>query len=156
MSQVYSRSVKLRGNGGVIFDKMGTFLTARGFTTMESQKPFLIVADRGMLRPTSRIEKYPHTLVLTFRPADDSLLISYVYIMSDFWHYTPGDRKFFDDEIDLLIRGLVADGAEHEEGAPSAAPDHYIRELRELAKLKDEGVITTEEFEGKKKRLLTL
>ncbi|MDX6582009.1 MAG: hypothetical protein QOI10_1193 [Solirubrobacterales bacterium] len=37
--------------------------------------------------------------------------------------------------------------------APAAAPD-YAAELEQLAKLRDEGVITAEDFEAKKKQLL--
>ena len=37
--------------------------------------------------------------------------------------------------------------------APDAAPD-YAAELEQLAKLRDQGVITAEDFEAKKKQLL--
>jgi len=155
MSQIYSRSVALRGNPNVIFDNMSTYLSTRKFLPIDTVKGSSIVSDRGMIRPTSKIEKYPHTLVLTFRNVDTTVTMSFFYIMSDFWHYTAGDRKFFDDEIDLFVRGLVADGAILEEQGPSAAPDMaYISELRELAKLKEEGIITADDFENKKRRLL--
>ena len=39
--------------------------------------------------------------------------------------------------------------------APAAAPD-YTAELTNLAKLRDDGVITAEDFEAKKKQLLGL
>lgn len=38
--------------------------------------------------------------------------------------------------------------------APAPAADDYTAELEKLAKLKDEGVITPEDFEAKKKQLL--
>lgn len=38
--------------------------------------------------------------------------------------------------------------------APVPAADDYTAELEKLAKLKDEGVITPEDFEAKKKQLL--
>jgi pyruvate/2-oxoglutarate dehydrogenase complex dihydrolipoamide acyltransferase (E2) component len=37
--------------------------------------------------------------------------------------------------------------------APAAAPD-YAAQLEQLAKLRDEGVITAEDFEAKKKQIL--
>jgi hypothetical protein len=37
--------------------------------------------------------------------------------------------------------------------APAAAPD-YAAELEQLAQLRDQGVITAEDFEAKKKQLL--
>jgi hypothetical protein len=40
--------------------------------------------------------------------------------------------------------------------APAPAAGDYTEELEKLAKLKDEGVITAEEFEAKKKQLLGL
>jgi hypothetical protein len=38
--------------------------------------------------------------------------------------------------------------------APAAAAPDYAAELEQLAKLRDEGVITAEDFEAKKKQLL--
>jgi hypothetical protein len=38
--------------------------------------------------------------------------------------------------------------------APAAGGDDYTAELEKLAKLRDEGVITPEDFEAKKKQLL--
>jgi hypothetical protein len=43
--------------------------------------------------------------------------------------------------------------AEQAPPAPAAAPD-YTAELERLAKLRDDGVITAEDFEAKKKQLL--
>jgi hypothetical protein len=43
--------------------------------------------------------------------------------------------------------------AEVPAAAPAAAPD-YTAELETLAKLRDDGVITAEDFEAKKKQLL--
>lgn len=40
--------------------------------------------------------------------------------------------------------------------APAAAAGDYTEELEKLAKLRDEGVITPEDFEAKKKQLLGL
>jgi membrane protease subunit (stomatin/prohibitin family) len=55
-------------------------------------------------------------------------------------------------------RWAEQDQAQYEEQAPaapaeSAEPD-YTAELEKLAKLRDEGVITPEDFEAKKKQLL--
>jgi hypothetical protein len=53
-------------------------------------------------------------------------------------------------------RQVYADQAYAEQSAPpppAAAPD-YAAELERLAKLRDEGVITGEDFEAKKKQLL--
>jgi hypothetical protein len=156
MSQVYSRTVKLHGDAGTVFDSMSSFLAARGFTFACSDRPNTIVADRGSLRPTSKIEKYPHTLTIALHPAGDEMLMSFVYIMSDFWHYTPGDRLFFNNEIDLFARGLIADGikVEQAEPSPTAVENGYIEELRQLSKLKSEGVLSIEEFDQKKRKLL--
>jgi hypothetical protein len=117
-----------------------------------------MVADKGTLRPTNKIEKYPHTLVIAMHPSEDGLSMSFVYVMSDFWHYTAGDRLYFNNEIDLFVRGLVADGAKIPAGeiAPSAVENGYISELRQLAKLKNEGVLSVEEFDQKKRLLLGL
>lgn len=158
MSQVYSRVVKLSGDAGAIFDGMSAFLVARGFEINNADRPNTIVADRGMLRPTNKIEKYPHTLIVAMHPSGEALSMSFIYMMSDFWHYTAGDRLFFNNEIDLFVRGLVTDGAKVAIGevVPAAVDNGYIEELRQLAKLKSEGVLSVEEFDLKKRRLLGL
>jgi hypothetical protein len=153
MSQVYSRTIKLHGDAGAIFDGMSSFLVARGFSIACSDRPNTMVADRGSLRPTSKIEKYPHTLMVAMHPSGEGLTLSFVYFMSDFWYYTPGDRLFFNNEIDLFARGLAADGAKVEVEA-SPAVNGYIEELRQLAKLKNEGVLSGDEFDLKKRKLL--
>lgn len=158
MSQVYSRTVKIHGDAGTIFDGMAYFLNARGFTITNAERPNTMAAERGVLRPTNKIEKYPHTLLVSMHPSEEGLALSFVYIMSDFWHYTAGDRLFFNNEIDLFVRGLVADGARVPAGevVPAAAENGYILELRQLAKLKNEGVLSIEEFDQKKRLLLGL
>jgi hypothetical protein len=52
-------------------------------------------------------------------------------------------------------RQAYADQAYQQQAAPApaAAPD-YAAELEQLAKLRDEGVITADDFEAKKKQLL--
>jgi hypothetical protein len=46
-------------------------------------------------------------------------------------------------------------GAEQEEqAAPAAAEPAYMAELEQLAQLRDQGVITAEDYEAKKKQLL--
>jgi|GEM_PF-799692 hypothetical protein len=42
------------------------------------------------------------------------------------------------------------------QGAPAAAEPDYIEELKQLAQLRDEGIISDEDFEAKKKQLLGL
>ena len=49
----------------------------------------------------------------------------------------------------------VDDGAYYEDDKETAQPS-YLDELERLAKLKDQGIITDEEFEAKKKQLLGL
>jgi hypothetical protein len=54
-------------------------------------------------------------------------------------------------------QGQPADEQQAAPAAPAAAPAgeaDYTAELEKLAKLRDEGVITAEDFEAKKKQLL--
>jgi hypothetical protein len=46
------------------------------------------------------------------------------------------------------------EAAPESEAAPAAGAADYTAELEKLAKLRDEGVITAEDFEAKKKQLL--
>ena len=46
------------------------------------------------------------------------------------------------------------EAAPEAQAAPAAAAPDYTAELEKLAKLRDDGVITPEEFEAKKKQLL--
>ena len=50
-----------------------------------------------------------------------------------------------------------AEAAEQQQAAPppaAAAEPDYMAELEQLAKLRDQGILTDEEFEAKKKQLL--
>ena len=52
-----------------------------------------------------------------------------------------------------------ADAAEAAAAEPAAAPaaqDDYIEQLKQLAELKDAGILTEEEFQAKKKQILDL
>jgi hypothetical protein len=53
-------------------------------------------------------------------------------------------------------QGYQQQGYQQSEAAPPAAPAEadYTAELEKLAKLRDEGVITADDFEAKKKQLL--
>jgi hypothetical protein len=53
-------------------------------------------------------------------------------------------------------REVYAEQAYAQQAAPAAAPSQpdYTAELEKLAKLRDEGVISAEDFEAKKKQLL--
>jgi hypothetical protein len=55
--------------------------------------------------------------------------------------------------LDDFGRQQQAEEAVAPAAAPAAAPD-YTAELETLAKLRDDGVITAEDFEAKKKQLL--
>lgn len=56
----------------------------------------------------------------------------------------------------VLTVGLIAPGTIGQEGKATECVPSYVDELRELAKLRDEGIVTSEEFELKKRNLLGL
>lgn len=53
-------------------------------------------------------------------------------------------------------RWAAEDQAAYEQPAPAAEGGDYTAELEKLAKLRDDGVITAEDFDAKKKQLLGL
>lgn len=106
MSQSYTRMVRTVGDPNAIFDRMQDQLKAKGFRIISAQKPNLIIADRGTLRPTRSIRKTSHSLVVAYHMNDESPMLSFSYIMSDLWDYTPGDELFFNEEINQLIWSL--------------------------------------------------
>lgn len=70
-----------------------------------------------------------------------------------------------DEELDQAMDDLGIEGQEMTDeqwdeveaaDAADAPEDDYIAELKRLAELKDQGIITEEEFEAKKKQLLDL
>jgi hypothetical protein len=158
MSQVYSRTIKAIGDIDVIYDRLWATMKAKGFNIIASEKPNLIVGERGSLRPTRKAYKFPHSVVVAFHSAESNPFISFSYIMSDFWDYTPGDQDFFNSEINSVISTLNMNSSVIElrsaRDIVSQASQAYIGELRGLAKLRDDGVISTDEFEFKKKRLM--
>ena len=58
-----------------------------------------------------------------------------------------------DGQVAAQREASAEQASAQQEPAAAAAPD-YTAELEKLAKLRDEGVITAEDFEAKKKQLL--
>jgi hypothetical protein len=106
MSQAYTRTIKAIGDMDIIFDRMCANIRAKGFKIISSEKPNLIIAERGMIRPTAKVHKFPHTIVIAFHVGESEPLISFSYIMSDLWDYTSGDQDFFNEEINSVIASL--------------------------------------------------
>jgi hypothetical protein len=157
MSQVYSRTVKAVGDTNVIFDRLCATVRSRGFNIITAEKPNLIIGDRGILRPTRRIEKYPHSIVIAIHAVDTNPVVSFSYIMNDMWDYTAGDQDFFNNEINSVVASLninftVIDMKAAQESA-QATPS-YVGELKGLAMLRDNGVISADEFDRKKRNLM--
>ena len=77
-------------------------------------------------------------------------------------HTGKSAEELSDEELDQAMSDLNIEGEEmtDEEWAEvekaDAQEDDYIKELERLSELKDQGVITEEEFEAKKKELLEL
>ncbi len=103
MSQSYTRMVKTVGDANIIFDRMTDLLRAKGFRVISAERPSLIVADRGLLRPTRKLWKSSHSLVIAFHRMDDCPSLSFTYIMSDMWDRTPGDELFMNNEINEIV-----------------------------------------------------
>lgn len=106
MSQSYTRMVKTVGDANIIFDRMIDLVKARGFRVISAEKPSLIVADRGLVRPTRKLWKSSHSLVIAFHKMDDCPALSFTYIMSDMWDRTPGDELFMNNEINEIIGNM--------------------------------------------------
>ncbi|MDW5562760.1 MAG: SHOCT domain-containing protein [Methanomassiliicoccus sp.] len=156
MSQVYSRTVKAIGDVDAIYDRMWAAMKAQGFNLVTSEKPNLLIGDRGILRPTRKVSKYPHSLVVAFHSGESNPLVSFTYIMSDMWNYTPGDREFFNFEINTIVSSLNMNASfiDVKDAQDSPASSAYINELRGLAKLRDDGLISASEFDYKKRQLM--
>lgn len=141
-----------------IYDRLWATLKSIGFNITLSDKPNLIVGERGTLRPTRNVSKFAHTIVVAFHSGDSDPHVSFSYIMSDFWDYTQGDQDFFNTEINSVVSSLNMNSSVIEVRSAkevfSQAAHSYIGELRGLAKLRDDGVISVEEFELKKRRLM--
>jgi hypothetical protein len=106
MSQSYTRMVKTVGDANIIFDRMTDLLRAKGFRVISAEKPSLIVADRGLVRPTRKFWKSSHSLVIAFHKMDDCPALSFTYIMSDMWDRTPGDEIFMNNEINDIVGNM--------------------------------------------------
>ncbi len=61
-----------------------------------------------------------------------------------------------EEEAALAGQGGAQSAAPAAAAAPSSGTPDYIAELEKLADLRDRGIITSEEFEAKKKQLLGL
>jgi hypothetical protein len=65
-------------------------------------------------------------------------------------------KKFAGQDAQYTEQQAAAAEQGFEQGAPSAAPamDDTAAQLKELAQLKDQGILTDEEFAAKKKQIL--
>lgn len=151
MSQVYTRTVKAVGDIDQAFDRMWAEIRSKGFNIVTCEKPNLIIAERGTFRPTRKISKYPHSLVVAFHTGTGNPMVSFSYIMSDMWDYTPGDKDFFNFEINSIIASLNVNASFID---VKSVQEAYIGELRGLAKLRDDGVISAAEFDNKKRQIM--
>jgi hypothetical protein len=158
MSQVYSRTVKAIGDVEAIYDRLCATVRAKGFNVITTEKPNLIVAERGYMRPTFRVAKFPHSIVIAFHAGESNPQVSFSYIMSDMWDYTQGDRDYLNEEINSLVASLnmnfstIEMKMTSETVVPSSAS--YIGELRGLARLRDDGVISAADYDMKKRQLM--
>lgn len=78
-------------------------------------------------------------------------------------HTGTDPEEMTDEELEKAMKELNIEKQLRDEndqeasgGAPAAVEPSYLDELERLSKLKDEGVITKEEFETKKQQLLGL
>jgi Short C-terminal domain len=67
--------------------------------------------------------------------------------------YADQDAAYVEQQAAAAERGYEQTYAEGAPAAPAAEPD-YATELQQLAQLKQQGIITEEEFEAKKKQIL--
>ena len=68
-------------------------------------------------------------------------------------------RSYLADKMGVKEDFTRGDEPQQAQSAPAPAPaaqSDYTAELEKLAKLRDEGIVTAEEFEAKKKQLLGL
>jgi hypothetical protein len=97
-------------------------------------------------------------VVVAFHSSETNPFISFSYLMSDFWDYTAGDQDLFNSEINSVVASLNVNTSviEMKSAADTVSQESqaYIKELRGLAKLRDDGVISTSEFEFKKRSLI--
>ncbi|GEM_PF-6927482 len=155
MSQVYTRTVKALGDADTIFDRMWSELRTKGFNIVTCEKPNLMIGERGTLRITRKVNKYPHSLVVAFHTGGSNPFVSFSYIMGDLWDYTQGDQDFFNQEINSVISSLNLNASYIDiKDARDVGQDAYLSELRSLAKLREDGVITAAEFDHKKRQIM--
>jgi hypothetical protein len=80
------------------------------------------------------------------------------YLNSTGTSYLAHLKKFVQDNAPELAAPKIpapeAPGGTQEGATPGSSAPSYLQELRELAKLRDEGILTEEEFQAKKRSLL--
>jgi hypothetical protein len=106
MSQVYQRAITVNGPVDRIFDELPLVLQTKGFTINNVAKPYALTAERGMSVITMKVQKHPHTLVISMHPNGNGMALSFMYILNNFWNFTPGDKVFFDEEIKSIATSV--------------------------------------------------
>ena len=72
-------------------------------------------------------------------------------------NYYPGNFALDDqDRQEIATAQAFQAGSTPTQSGPDAGGDDYIKELQQLAELRETGIISSEEFEAKKQQLLGL
>jgi hypothetical protein len=146
MSRKIVKSFIINGNDDQIFEVIKNYLPALKFTVQSVQKPMFIVAERGskwgsFVSP--HIEKIHTILTLSLSKFENEFEIFKNYLINQFQK----ENKNYKVHDEIITP---------KNGSDAQSKPKYIIELEHLAKLRNDGVISQEDFDVKKKQLLDI
>jgi len=174
MGRRITRSFTVGGETGTIFDLTRNYLSTLNYSVVNAERPIHLEVRRGTTHgsyTSFHVDRWITTLRVYLSPGSEGVKVLFDYDISipSTGILTRTDLEFIEDEFNNYRKfiqerqGQVrrAEASEHgeraavEESRTFAAPE-YVTELEHLARLRDRGIITAEDFDSKKRQLLNL
>ncbi|HZD44021.1 MAG TPA: SHOCT domain-containing protein [Methanomicrobiales archaeon] len=175
MGKRITKSFVLQGYTETIFDITKNFLPSLNYTLTRMERPTMIVGRRGTTHgsyTSFHVDRWNTVLSIFISSTLEGVKVLWDYDISippngimtrpdlDFIEEEfSGYRRLLQEQRRMIEREpatMASEKAEKKEPHRSSQAPGYVTELEHLARLRDKGVITPEDFEGKKRQLLNL
>ncbi len=175
MGRRITKSFTVGGDAGSIFDLTRNYLSTLNYSIVSAERPIHLEARRGTTHgsyTSFHVDRWITTLRVYISPGSEGVKVLFDYDVSipSTGIVTRTDLEFMEDEFHNYQKFIrerqeperrvgdvkgYGERAEAEASRSISTPD-YVTELEHLARLRDRGIITAEDFDSKKRQLLNL
>jgi hypothetical protein len=138
-------------------EKLTTGLYNNGNGIVVATNKRLIFVDKGLLYGI-RVEDFPYDKITSIQYKTGMLMGEITIFASgnkaDITHIDKVSARNFAEHVRARITSVSASAASQRSTSPSASEDEVISKLERLGALKSQGILTEEEFQEQKARIL--